>query len=62
MNVSVAEGSWTLYRDELYQVRLPELTRMVGRYSLEPGESTLIQVEGVVPDQAIVALVYYEPS
>ena len=61
-NVSVPSGSLTYHKGGLYQVGLPDSARVIGRYTLEPGESKLVRVEGVAPDQAIVVLVYDEPK
>lgn len=61
----VSEGSHTTVTtsdNKFVKITFPDSARMHGQYTLEPGESKLIQVENVAPDEAIVILVYDDPE
>ena len=60
-NITVGEGSWTIKtstQNKMVKMKLPETARVVGEYTLEPGEEKLIHVHPVAPDEAIVILIY----
>ena len=62
-NYTVGPGSSTYTSPNspnITQVNFPDSARIIGRYTLEPGESKLLSIENVAPDQAIVVLVYDE--
>lgn len=64
-NLTVGPGSSTYTSPNspnLTRAKFPEPARIHGQYTLELGESKLLSVENVAPNQAIVVLVYDEPE
>ena len=65
VNYTVDQGSTTIQNPEVNQftaATFPDSARIHGRYTLEPGESQLLSIENVAPDEAVVVLVYDEPE
>ena len=64
-NKTVGEGSSTLItssENKFVSITFPDSARVHGQYTLEPGESKLLHIGNVAPDQAIVILVYDKPE
>lgn len=62
-NYTMGPGSGTIENNPKYpieRIEFPASAQHHGEYTLAPGESKLIEVEPVAPNQAIVVLVYDE--
>ena len=62
-NYTMGPGSGTVQNNPEYpieRIEFPASAQHHGEYTLAPGESKLIEVEPVAPDQAIVVLVFDE--
>lgn len=64
-NRTVDGGSTTVKtstQNKMVKMKLPETARVVGEYTLEPGEEKLLHVHPVAPEETIVILIYDEPE
>lgn len=60
---TVGPGSSTIANPDtkpFTDIRFPDSSRIIGRYTLKPGENTTLSIDKVAPNQAIVVLVYDE--
>ncbi|WP_435333622.1 hypothetical protein [Haloarchaeobius sp. TZWWS8] len=64
-NSTVRPGSSTIIttsNNKFVNIKFPNSARVIGQYTLEPGENTTLSIDKVAPNQAIVVLVYDEPE